>query len=111
MMRVQDRSEREPKALERPLDGQRFARVDDRASGPVIRADQVGVVVPETRDYLDSHSAMLHHSAGVARGVFTSARGAITATVSQLVKSRFSLAPHETEADNATCEAILVEFD
>ena len=31
--------------------------------------------------------------------------------MSQLVKSRFSLAPHEAEADNATCEAVLVEFD
>src|SRR6186713_200988 len=111
MMRVQDRTEREPMALERALDGKRLARVDDGTRGPVIRADQVGVVVPETRDYLDSHSGMLHHSAGVARGVFTAARGAITAAVSQLVKSRFSLAPHEDEVDNATCEAILVEFD
>src|SRR6188508_2437267 len=103
MMCVQDCAERETMALEGTLDGKCFTRVDDGAGGPGVRADQVGVVVPQTRDYLDSHARMLHHSTRVARGVFTSARGAITAAVSQLVKSRFSLAPHEAEADNATC--------
>jgi hypothetical protein len=55
MVRREDRAEPEPVLAESALDGPRFASVHDGANVRTLRANEVRVVVLETRDDRDLH--------------------------------------------------------